>query len=295
MSVTSIQQAAENQLGTSVFPIPLDACRIQRPYLLERAGLSMTSTALFFAVPYLIAADAYAPDRNLSLYAIPRDYHLYIRELAERVLPALRALFPDVVMALFSDHSPLIEGEAAARAGMGVLGKNHLLITPEYGSFVFVAELIVGADYETVTEHARAPFPAQPPVCPGCGACGRACPATDRSGHMVRDCLSALTQKKGDLSAEEKHFLLQSPLIWGCDTCQLVCPLNRAALSGMHDTPIDFFREQRIRHLTSEKLAAMSDDDFRERAFAWRGRDTIRRNLIMRAEKQLPHTEEPVC
>ena len=295
MSVTSIQQVVANQLGTSVFPIPLDACRIQRPYLLERAGLSMASTVLFFSVPYLIAADAYAPDRNLSLYAIPRDYHLYIRELAGRVLPTLRTLFPDVMFALFSDHSPLIEGEAAARAGMGVLGKNHLLITPEYGSFVFVAEIIVGADYETVTGQARADFPIQPPVCPGCGACSRACPANDQSGHMVRDCLSALTQKKGDLSVDEQSFLLQSPLVWGCDTCQLVCPLNRTALSGMHDTPIPFFREQRIRHLTLERLTAMPEEVFRERAFAWRGRDTIRRNLIMMAKKQPPHKEGSVC
>lgn len=292
MPVTSIQRVVADQLGTSVFPIPLDACRIQRPYLLERAGLSMASTVLFFPIPYLIAADAYAPDRNLSLYAIPRDYHLYIRELAGRVLPTLRAQFPTVAFALFSDHSPLIEGEAAARAGMGVLGRNHLLITPEYGSFVFVAEIIVGADYDTVTGHARTEFPVQPPVCPGCDACIRACPANDPSGRMVRTCLSALTQQKGNLSVDEQSFLLQSSLVWGCDTCQLVCPLNRAALSGMHDTPIPFFREQRIRHLTLERLTAMPEGAFQERAFAWRGRDTIRRNLIMMAEKQPSHTEE---
>ena len=86
----SILDAVAEQVGMAVFPIPLNVCRVTRPYLLERAGIPADATVLFFSVPYLIAADARAPERNLSLYAVPRDYHLYIRQLSDRALPALR-------------------------------------------------------------------------------------------------------------------------------------------------------------------------------------------------------------
>ncbi len=298
MTDKSIQDAVAEQIGTAVFPIPLKACRITRPYLLERAGIPADATVLFFAVPYLIAADARAPERNLSLYAVPRDYHLYIRQLSERVIPALRGQFGRVPFALFSDHSPLAEGEAAARAGMGVLGQNHMLITPEYGSFVFVAEVIAGADFTTVTGRTPGVFPNEPPACPGCGTCRRACPATDADGNPARECLSALTQKKGALTPDEQEYLRRHPLIWGCDDCQLVCPLNRAALSGAHDTPIAFFREGRVLRLTAQTLAGMQEADFRARAFAWRGRAPLERNLALHeaaGQQNCTETEDAPC
>lgn len=289
-----MREVISTLVGAPVYPIPLTACRVNRPYLLERAGISMNGTALLFAIPYLIAADAHAPERNLSLYAVPRDYHLYIKQLSDRVLPALREVFPPLPCALFSDHSPLLEADAAARAGMGVIGLNHMLITPTYGSFVFIAEVVVDADYATVTGQAPGVFPDTPPTCPGCGACIRACPAIYPDGRMIRPCLSALTQQKKDLTEEETRQLESHPLVWGCDTCQLVCPLNRAVLSGAHDTPIPFFRESRMTRLTSEELESMTDEAFAERAFSWRGKAPLRRNLTIRAESHVK-TEEAPC
>lgn len=275
----NIQQSVAELLGTSVFPIPLESCRIIRPYLLERAGIASPATALFFAIPYLVAADVHAPERNLSLYAVPRDYHMYVRQLSDEIIPVLREKYPAYPFAVFSDHSPIAESDAAARAGLGVLGKNHMLITREYGSFVFIAEVIVGADYLTVTGQRSDNIPDNPPSCPGCGACLRACPAADASGQACSGCLSSLTQKRGMLTASEQAALQRHALIWGCDECQLACPLNRVALSGTHDTPIDFFLEDRMLFLTAEGLDGMSENDFKKRAFAWRGRDVLKRNL----------------
>jgi epoxyqueuosine reductase len=225
-----------------------------------------------------MTADAEDPDRNLSLYAVPKDYHGYMQELEAGVLPSLKALYPDRRFAFFADHSPILEVNAAARAGLGVLGMNGLLLTPEYGSFVFIGELITDADYTSVTGEAIPDFPAEPPVCEGCGLCIKACPTGCCDGS--RDgCLSALTQKKGALTPEETAAIIKGGLVWGCDACQLACPHNRAVIEDGRDTPVPYFRKDRLIRADAEALAAMDDAAFKARAYSWRGRAVIERNI----------------
>ena len=100
-------------------------------------------------------------------------------------------------------------------------------------------------------------------------------------------CLSALTQKKGALTDEEQHALRALGSAWGCDVCQEVCPHTRAAIaSGSIFSPIPFFSEQALPHLTLDALDEMDDKAFSERAYAWRGRETVRRNLILLEEHE---------
>jgi len=124
----------------AVAPLPLSACTVTRPYLLERAGIA-DGTVFIFAVPYYTTSCDTAA-RNISSYAVSRDYHLFFRDLFSRVLPALQAQFPTHRFAGFTDHSPIAEGEAAVRAGLGSFGQNHLFLTPQHGSFVFLGEII---------------------------------------------------------------------------------------------------------------------------------------------------------
>ena len=70
----------------------------------------------------------------------------------------------------------------------------------------------------------------------------------------------------------------QNGLVWGCDVCQLVCPHNRRIIRRGADTPIAYFREERITHVDSAILDAMTEEAFSARAYAWRGRAVIRRN-----------------
>lgn len=255
--------------------LPLEQCCIKRPYLLERVGFS-AEQALFvqiFAIPYLSPA-ADSAERNLSAYAVGEDYHLFVRMLFDTLLPRLHADFPNHHFAGFADHSPIDEIEAAVTVGLGVRGLNHLLLTERYSSYVFLAEIITDLPIDP-TPTPMSPSPRQ---CHHCKRCLSACP-------MMRDggeCRSALTQKKGLLTDDERHMLTCFSSVWGCDICQEVCPYTaHARARGTIWSPIPFFNQNTLAHLSVSALDAMSDEQFERRAYAWRGRRTIRRNLLL--------------
>ncbi len=255
-------------------PIPLSSCRIRKPYLLERAGIGCTGTAILFAVPYRTPA-CEDSERNLSAYAVARDYHAYLDSLFASLLPILQNAFPDARFVGFADHSPIDEVDAAARARLGVLGENGLLLTERYSSFVFLGGIYTNLALPTNV--------GEPRHCDGCGACRRACPSAGDA-----PCLSALTQKKGALSAAEEAMLVSHGTVWGCDVCQDVCPYTvRAMSAGTIYTKIPYFYESPIPTLTSSLIEEMTEDEFLSRAYAWRKRDTIARNLNI-IEKGVP-------
>lgn len=258
------------QKGIRLFaPLPLSTCRVTRSYLLDREGIDPSGgTAVMLAIPYFTRAAA-EPERNLSAYAVPRDYHLFFRELFDDLLPRLQREFPDDRFAGFADHSPIDERDAAARAGLGMIGQNGMLITEPYSSYVFLGELITTRTIPCAPQEIR--------FCEGCGACRRACPMGE-----IGTCLSALTQKKGELTEQEAADIRRFGSVWGCDICGEVCPHTRKALqSGTVFSEIPFFQNDTITHLTLDTLDGMSDGDFAARAFAWRGRSTVRRNLCL--------------
>jgi len=271
----TVCEIIETQTGLSVRAIPLSMCRITRPYLLDKVHIPPSGTAILFAVPYVVSSDIADERRNVSLYAVPEDYHVYVRELGNNLLPVLSDRFPGNRFALFSDHSPIAEVDAAARAGLGTVGMNHLLITPTWGSYVFIAEIVTDMPYEQVTTAPASDLPSAPPRCEGCGRCIRACPAQYAPDGI---CLSALTQKKGELSKSEESALRKHPLVWGCDFCQTVCPHNQL----VEDTPITFFLENRRLRIEPATLNEMSNAEFSRRAYAWRGRTVIARNLHLK-------------
>lgn len=258
---------------TLVSPVPLSALTVTRPYLLARHGIE-GGTAFMFAVPYYTTV-CDDPARNISVYAVSRDYHRFFEALFDEILPILRDKFPKNRFVGFTDHSPIAEGEAAVKAGLGMFGCNHLFLTKEHSSFVFLGEIITDAVIDCEVKKIS--------VCTACGACQRACPV----GLDVTRCLSALTQKKGTLDRDAQKAILAHGIAWGCDTCQERCPVTRAAKdAGTLYSTIPFFRENTIAHLTTEAITAMSDEEFAARAYSWRGREVILRNLALLEGKE---------
>ena len=178
------------------------------------------------------------------------------------------------------DTSPLAERDLAVQAGVGFLGDNGCLINETYGSWCFV-----GAVLTTVP---LTPDQPRNQECLHCGNCSRACPGDCfQSGRYdYRSCKSYLTQKKGELTAEEIAIIQKTPLIFGCDACQDCCPHNARA----KETPLPEFRQERIPRLEESTLEAMANRQFREaygdRSFAWRGKKILLRNLELTTGKK---------
>lgn len=272
--VETIKKLLENENIFLYKFIPLDRCVIKKKYLLDRCGID-GGFAVIFAIPYYTRACD--EGRNISAYAVGRDYHYFAKELESRLLPALKEGFPQINFAHFADHSPIDERDAAAKSGLGIFGKNGLLITEPYSSYVFLSELIVGAPLPQGLFIER-----EVEYCIGCGACQRHCPML--CGECG-ECFSAITQKKGELDGNEIG-LIKKYGIWGCDICSEVCPHTiKAKKDGSIYSPIKFFSENAIPRLTYERVAEMDELEFSKRAYSWRGRETILRNTKIAEEK----------
>ena len=227
-------------------------------------------TVLVAAFPYYAGESG----GNLSLYARGRDYHQVITRRLNTICNFLLQKYKNCRFLPGTDNSPLPERQGAWRCGIGLRGKNGLVILPPYGSYVFLGTILTDARLELPP---RIPSPG----CAGCGKCQAACPggALGAEGVDPGRCLSALTQRKGVLTEREQALIKAHPLIWGCDTCQQACPHNAAPTLS----PLPEFRTELTASLTAEDLAGLTNRNFREkygdRAFAWRGPAPLRRNL----------------
>ncbi|MBQ9536121.1 MAG: DUF1730 domain-containing protein [Clostridia bacterium] len=252
--------------AASAGAVPLSALRPHMPaHKLARAERELPGavTLLCTVFPYLRENVR----GNVSLYSRSEDYHEVVGRRLAQAESALRRVYPQNRFKIYIDASPYPEVLAAAAAGLGVIGRNGLLITPRYGSFVFIgtiaADLAVEYDLR------------QPESCPGCGECVRRCPggAIGAEGVAREKCVSHISQKKGELSDAERQVLKAAGTVWGCDICQLVCPLNR----GCERSPLADFEP-----LLSE-LERMPAEEILRRygscAFLWKGAAPLVRNL----------------
>lgn len=132
----------------------------------------------------------------------------------------------------YVDHGPVLERSYAERAGVGFVGKSTMLITEEYGTYVFLGAVLTTFEVEP-----------DPPATGTCGACTRcidACPtgAIDEGGVDSNRCIAYLNiEKRGPFSEWEAKAL--GEWLFGCDVCQEVCPYNRTEAVRRAHPPID--------------------------------------------------------
>ncbi len=234
------------------------------PEIMKREELTPRSVILYL-LPYYGGECV-----NISRYAAARDYHIKIREVNSALSRLVCERFPEAKVKGYGDRSPIDERDAAVKGGLGILGENGLLINESYGSYVFIADLVTDIAPELI----GARKPEKYSYCKACGACKKVCPTGVLRGGGC-ECLSSITQKKGELTEEEISLMKKYDTVWGCDLCQSVCPYNISPRM----TPIDFFLEERIDELNFDVLESLDKKSFEERAFSWRGRRTVMRNV----------------
>ena len=251
-------------------------CPVIREGIMDRESFTPRSVIIYL-LPYYTGES-----RNISKYAQSLDYHILLEKINCELANSLFEEYPGAMMKGYGDHSPLAEVYTAAIAGLGVIGENKLLLNEKYGSYVFIGEMITDIPAELI----GGKKPSVAGKCIGCGKCVENCP-TGALTSGAADCLSAITQKKGELTDTEIQLMKRVGTVWGCDECQSVCPYNVSPIP----TPIPFFYEERMPELTTELVDSLSKDEFRARAFSWRGASVIRRNLAALAREDGSETK----
>lgn len=212
---------------------------------------------------------------GLSRSTFGLDYHQVMRQMLAELGQRLQRIEPDLRYFPFVDTGPLLERELARRAGLGWIGKNSGLITPTFGSWVFLGGMLLNIE-----------LAEDRPLDKNCGSCQeclKACPAGAlEEAYQVNPhrCLSYLTQKKGYLTGGERELL--GYRTYGCDTCQEVCPVNQKATKV---TAHRAFKDWEWDALTLGKLATISNQEFRrllgQSSLAWRGKTNLKRNAVI--------------
>lgn len=211
----------------------------------------------------------------LARSAWGEDYHLVLRKAMAKLEEFIRERVPDARLESMVDTGALVDRAVAERAGIGFKAKNCAIISPKWGSWIYLGEMITNI-----------PFAPDTPVTENCGECTKcidACPTGALVGPGVLNaqrCISFLTQTKGFL--EEEFMVKIGNRLYGCDTCQIVCPKNRGK-SWNHRPELQPDPET-VKPLLLPILD-LSNREFKERfgssAAAWRGKKPIQRNALI--------------
>ncbi|WP_206830178.1 tRNA epoxyqueuosine(34) reductase QueG [Alicyclobacillus fructus] len=266
-----------------------------------RFWLPEAKSILTAALPYLTAEGARRMREHprseirgqTSCYVYGEDYHRVFSErltaLAQRIGELVGR---DIRYRVAVDTSPLVDRRVAERSGLGWIGKNGMLFSPRYGSYVFLGALLIDVEIEDALHLP----PAIGKHCGDCDLCMRACPTQSfvAPGELkATACLSYVTQMKGIIPRAYRKPLGRR--VWGCDVCQQVCPLNR---DRAHAEDPAFTPDAEAAYPDLVRLLEMSNRQFLRAygrsAMAWRGVRTLQRNALvalgnLRLPEAVPH------
>ncbi|KAF0815667.1 MULTISPECIES: tRNA epoxyqueuosine(34) reductase QueG [unclassified Cytobacillus] len=204
-----------------------------------------------------------------------KDYHHILRERLQKLEEFIQSRIPEAICKSMVDTGELVDRAVAQRAGIGWSGKNCSIITPEFGSYVYLGEMITNL-----------PFEPDMPLEDRCGSCNKCvdvCPtgALIQGGQLdAQKCIAFLTQTKGFLAEPYREKL--GNRLYGCDTCQTVCPENKGKDFHLHD---EMEPDPEVAKPLLRPLLFISNRDFKEKygpvSGSWRGKKPIQRNAII--------------
>lgn len=206
---------------------------------------------------YFPAAEQPADSPRIARYAFGKDYHEVIRGKLNSLLASIRSEIGEVDGRGFVDSAPVLERTWAVRSGLGWVGKNGNLLHRQIGSFFFIATLIVDLDLEY-----DAPFAGD--FCGTCRRCIDACPTAAILDNKVVDgskCISYFTIELKDQLIPEDQRDKFGDWMFGCDTCQDVCPWNRFSRPSTEEafTPLPA-----ILHFKTADWEELTEERFKE-------------------------------
>ena len=257
-------------------PCPFTAANVEERLL--GTSLFTPKSAIVCLFPYYVE---HKDPSNLSRYTWATDYHLVINEYLKKLIEKLQIMNTDAQFSIHCDTSPLADRYMAYLAGLGFYGKNNCFISPKWGSYVVIGTILTTLELEPDTPLTQS--------CMECNRCITAC-LGQCLGHdefKFDTCKSYLTQKKGELTSEEEHIIAKTPLVFGCDVCQEVCPHNK----DISTTPIPEFQSVEP-YIDIDELDSLTNKEFKakygHRAFSWRGKKILMRNQeIIESKKML--------
>ena len=219
------------------------------PRLLVEGAKSIISVALNYYPHVKQPRDV----PQFAYYAYGLDYHEVVKEKLSKLFDYIKSLLTDVDGRYFCDTAPVLERYWAAKAGLGFIGKNTLLIIPKKGSYFFIGEVIINKE-----------LTYDQPLNLSCGKCSRcidACPTQAiEKPHLLNSnkCISYQTiENKGEI-AEDIIPQLKNR-IYGCDICQEICPWNR--YSKPHKTE-EFLPKEEFLLLDRSAIETMEVGDY---------------------------------
>jgi epoxyqueuosine reductase len=227
-------------------------------------------TIISVAFPYL-----HEFEENSSLYFSKytrgRDYHKVVTDYLKKICEYIETLGGKAIY--FVDSNPLPERYIAYLCGIGFLGKNNMVITEKYGSYVFLGEIITDLQIDADSPIER--------NCGNCSLCFKKCPtkSINSAGSCPNICLSYITQKK---DVEDAWFKKFEGRMFGCDSCQDVCPYNKEA---KFSNIMEFKAYEYMKDLSLEELVNIDNRIFKEKyavtSCGWRGKNILQRNALI--------------
>lgn len=194
-------------------------CRADANRLVEGA-----KSVIVCAVAYKNSvSEGYPADHSAKVasYACTTDYHTTIKQMLFDLCKRLKEVNPALSARCFVDSAPIFEKRYAVEAGLGWIGRQSLLVTPQFGTFVLLGEVVMTAECDEYDK------PLETVGCGECRRCVDACPnSAVKERHIdTSRCISCATiERRGEGESCDLHGW-----IFGCDECQTVCPYNRKA------------------------------------------------------------------